>query len=62
MSKGLALTRTEKNQDLLIMFKDSTGETIEIRQNMKRVGNQIKVVIDAPKGVEILRGELVDVD
>jgi len=55
----LALTR-KPNQTVSMQFVDDTGTTQEITLTISNVrGNQIRMAIDAPKSVTVLRGELL---
>jgi sRNA-binding carbon storage regulator CsrA len=61
--KGLIITRkpSENKDQTFITFKDSNGETIEIKQTILGVvGNTVRMRIEAPDEVTILRGELLD--
>ncbi len=56
----LALTR-KPNQTVSLRYKDETGTLQEITVAISDVrGNQIRMDIDAPKSVTILRGELLE--
>jgi len=60
MSKGLALTRapSKDNNELIFFIEDSNGDAIRIKQTVEKViGKQVRVTIDAPGNVKILRGE-----
>ena len=62
MYKGLVIARkpTQHNDEIVLTFKDSQGETIEIKQTITDVmGETVRIRIEAPKDVMILRGELV---
>jgi len=62
MYKGLVLARkpSENKDEILFSFKDSHGETIEIKQTITDViGDNVRIRIEAPEEVTILRGELI---
>jgi len=62
MYKGLVIARKpEENQDVVLFsFKDSHGKTIEIKQTISEIiGDVVRVRIEAPDEVTILRGELL---
>jgi len=55
----LALTR-RTGEELFLYVNDSNGSTTEIRIDMNKINaNTVKVGIDAPKTVDIVRGELL---
>jgi len=63
MYKGLALARkiSEDNNELFFTFKDSHGKTIEIKQTITEVlGGVVRMRIEAPDEVTIIRGELLE--
>ncbi|KZZ37876.1 MULTISPECIES: carbon storage regulator [unclassified Oleiphilus] len=62
MSNGLALTREAKQNknELFFHIRDSNGELITIRQSVASVkGRQVRINIQAPDNVGIVRGEIV---
>jgi len=62
MYKGLVVARkpSENKDEIIFSFKDSHGETIEIKQTITDVvGDNVRIRIEAPEEVTILRGELV---
>jgi len=63
MYKGLVIARkpTPHNNEIVLTLKDSHGETIEIKQTITDVmGETVRIRIEAPEDVMILRGELVN--
>jgi len=62
MYKGLVVARkpSENKDEILFSFKDSHGKTIEIKQTITEfVDGNVRIRIEAPEEVTILRGELV---
>jgi hypothetical protein len=62
MYKGLVVARkpSENKDEILFSFKDSHGKTIEIKQTITEIhGDNVRIRIEAPEEVTILRGELV---
>ena len=61
MCKGLTLTRSAKQtkNTLLFTFQDSAGEIIQIKQTVVKGGSQVRLHIEAPPHVAIMREELV---
>jgi len=56
----LSLTR-RPFEELVFQIEDSSGQNIEVTQVISRIsGEQVRISIDAPKSVKILRGELID--
>jgi len=63
MYKGLVITRKPypKHDEVLMTFKDSQGETIEIKQTITGVdGETVRMRIEAPDSVTIVRSELLN--
>ncbi|UZE97224.1 carbon storage regulator [Alkalimarinus alittae] len=55
----LALTRRE-GEKLFFFIEDSNGTITKIRIDLNEItGNQVKIGIDAPKTVQIIRDELL---
>jgi len=55
----LALTR-RTGEELFLNIKDSNGSITEIRIDLNGIkGRQVRIGIDAPKTVEVVRGELL---
>ena len=62
MYKGLVISRkTSPSQNgILMSFKDSHGEIIEIKQIFTDIkGNTVRMRIEAPDSVSIIRTELM---
>jgi len=62
MYKGLVIARKpeDNNNEILFTFKDSNGETIEIKQTITEIiGQAVRIRIEAPEDVMILTGELI---
>jgi len=63
MYKGLVIARkpTPHNNEIVLTFKDSHGETVEVKQTITDfMGETVRIRIEAPEDVLILRGELVE--
>lgn len=60
MKNGLVITRSPRQDrnDLEFRFRDSSGEIIQITQTLLSAeGSQVRLRINAPKSVEILRSD-----
>jgi sRNA-binding carbon storage regulator CsrA len=63
MYKGLIITRkpSKDKDELFITFNDSNGDIIEIKQTILGVvGDAVRMRIEAPDEVILLRGELLE--
>lgn len=63
MYKGLVIARkpSPNQNEILMSFKDSQGETIEIKQTITDVcGGTVRMRIEAPDSVTIIRTELIE--
>ena len=60
--KGLVVTRSSKKSELYLLVRDSNGTTIPIKQTFFDItGGFVKVHTEAPQSVQIIRGELLEV-
>jgi len=62
MSNTLVVTRQPKTNrnEVLLHITAASGEVITIKQTVNEIkGKQVKIAVQAPSNVKILRGELV---